>query len=35
MNRFFVTLAAVCLWTQVLADEGAPEGGKGTLSVRV
>jgi quercetin dioxygenase-like cupin family protein len=34
MNGFFVTLAAVCLWTPVLADEGEPkEGGKAPLMV--
>src|SRR5882724_1580511 len=34
MRRFFVMLAAVCLWTPVLADQGArKEGGQEPLMV--
>ncbi|MBA2302153.1 MAG: DUF4437 domain-containing protein [Acidobacteria bacterium] len=34
MNRFFVTLAAVCLWTPVLPDQGVrKDGGQAPLMV--
>lgn len=34
MNRFVLTLATMCLWTRVLADEKPPkEGGAAPLMV--